>query len=178
MPWVWLENLKRNLRTMSVKTIRRWFKLKYLQLFRAKGGPSKVAIGFGIGLAVEMFTLPTMGLAFFLIFPFAYFARASVPAALIGFVLGKVIYMPMAILNSKVGAMIIPESFFEYLEFLPTLIYEFVHGTLKLIVGGIIVGAALGLISYFPIRYLLEFYQDKRKEKRRLRKEKLTLQQE
>ncbi|WP_325049978.1 DUF2062 domain-containing protein [Cohnella faecalis] len=62
-----------------------------------------VAMGFAIGIAVEMFTLPTLGFAFVLIFPLVYLFKGNLPAALVGFVVGKVIYLPMAILNTMVG---------------------------------------------------------------------------
>ena len=59
------------------KSTKRWFKYKYILLLRAKGGPSKVARGFSVGLFVEMFTLPTFGFAFVLIFPLVYLLRAN-----------------------------------------------------------------------------------------------------
>ncbi|CAG7632830.1 DUF2062 domain-containing protein [Paenibacillus allorhizosphaerae] len=156
--------------------IPRWFKYKYLLLTRAKGGPGMVALGFSIGLAIEMFTLPTAGLAFFLIFPLVYLFRASMAAALLGFVFGKVIYIPMSFLNRKVGAMVLPKGTrWHLLQLLPDWLDTFIRFNLKLIVGGAIDGVILGLIVYFPIRWLLEWYHNKRKEKRRKRKEQLML---
>ncbi|GIP38733.1 hypothetical protein J31TS4_20130 [Paenibacillus sp. J31TS4] len=149
--------------------IRRWFTLKYLLLLRAKGGPSMVAKGFSIGLAIEMFTLPTFGVAFVLIFPFVYLLRASLPGALIGFLFGKIIYIPMAFLNQKVGRFVLPRHIEDYLYFLPDKVIKLLAAALDLIVGGMIVGAVLGLIAYFPLRQLLALYTAKRKERRRLR---------
>ncbi|MFK7693580.1 DUF2062 domain-containing protein [Paenibacillus sp. HJGM_3] len=150
--------------------IRRWIKLKYLLLFRAKGGAAKVALGFAIGLAVEMFTLPTFGLAFFLIFPLAYLFRASLAAALIGFVFGKVIYIPMALINNKVGGWLVPDHFRDWIQFLPHWLKRMLYMNIKLIVGGIVNGALLGTLFYFPLKKLLEYYTEKRTEKRRLRR--------
>lgn len=82
-------------KTFQLRSIGRWFRYKYLQLTRAKGGPALVAMGFSIGIFVEMFTLPTGGLAFLLIFPLVYLLRASVASALLGFMFGKVIYLPL-----------------------------------------------------------------------------------
>ncbi|MCZ8516514.1 DUF2062 domain-containing protein [Paenibacillus filicis] len=159
-----------------VRNIKRWFKYKYLLLTRAKGGPSLVAMGFSIGLFVEMFTLPTAGLAFFLIFPLIYLFRASMAAALIGFVFGKVIYIPMSFLNRMVGGWVLPRGArHNLLHMLPSWLDTFIKFNLKLIVGGMIVGAVLGILCYFPIKWLLELYHHNRKERRRKRKEQLTL---
>ncbi len=62
-----------------------------------------VAMGFSIGIFVEMFTLPTGGLAFLLIFPLVYLLRASVASALLGFMFGKVIYLPLMFFSSPDG---------------------------------------------------------------------------
>jgi uncharacterized protein len=154
---------------------KRWFKYKYLLLLRAKGGPSMVARGFSIGLAVEMFTLPTGGLAFLLIFPLIYLFRANLAGALIGFVFGKVIYIPFAFLNKSVGAFLIPKGTKRYLiHHLPHLLSNIIRGSLDLIVGGMVVGVVLGLIMYFPIMFLLRYHADRRKEKRKIRKAQLV----
>ncbi len=41
-------------------------------------------------------------------------------------------------------------------------------GLRELIVGGMVDGALLGLLCYFPIRYSLNAYKSKRKDKRKL----------
>lgn len=169
---------KHTIRSKKFRQLRgagRWFKYKYLLLFRAKGGPAMVAKGFSIGLAVEMFTLPTFGLAFFLIFPLVKMFRASLASALIGFVFGKVIYVPLSFLINKVGGLALPKNFYRNLHHaLPQWLDLYLRVSFKLIVGGMIVGTALGIILYFPLKYLLEMYTAKRKEKRR-RKAQLVL---
>lgn len=155
---------------------KRWFKYKYLLLLRAKGGPSMVARGFSIGLAVEMFTLPTGGLAFLLIFPLIYLFRANLPGALIGFVFGKIIYIPFAFLNKQVGETLVPKPFKHYLiHHLPHLLSNIIRGSLDLIIGGMVVGAILGILAYFPIMLLLKFHTNRRKEKRKNRKTQLAI---
>jgi uncharacterized protein len=151
------------------KRLVRWFKLRYLKLLRAKGGASKVARGFSIGIAVEMFTLPTFGLAAVLILPMAYLFRASIPGALIGFVIGKTIYIPMAFLNRIVGGMVVPPSWHENLGFLPDWMETVVSGALDLIFGGMINGALLGLLLYMPVYLTLEWVATKRRERRKKR---------
>ncbi|MEW9698134.1 DUF2062 domain-containing protein [Paenibacillus sp. SI8] len=157
------------------KSTKRWFKYKYLLLLRAKGGPSKVARGFSIGLFVEMFTLPTAGFAFVLIFPLVYLFRANLAGALIGFVFGKVIYLPFSILNKQVGDWLVPKHFKVYLiHHLPHMLSNIIRSGLDLIIGGMVVGTALGIIAYFPIMLLLKYHSNRRKEKRRIRKAQLV----
>lgn len=143
-----------------------------MQLLRAKGGPHIVALGFSIGLAIEMFTLPTVGLAFLLIFPLVYLFRASLASALLGFLFGKIIYPLMWFINKKVGSWVLPtrHSKRALLHFLPDWLAHILKQGLDLIVGGMIVGAVLGLIIYFPLRFLLKYTTERRKERRRLRK--------
>lgn len=158
-----------------ISRLARWFRYRYIKLLRAKGGPSKVARGFSIGLAVEMFTLPTFGLAAVLILPLSYLLRASLPGALIGFVLGKVIYIPMAFLNRMIGEMVVPRSWHDHLGILPGWLASIVNHALELIIGGMIDGAILGLLLYFPVWLLLEWYTARRKERRRVRAASRTL---
>ncbi|MFC5530128.1 DUF2062 domain-containing protein [Cohnella yongneupensis] len=151
-----------------LRTTWRWLKYKYLMLMRAKGGASMVAMGFAIGIAVEMFTLPTLGFAFILIFPLVYVLKGNFPAALIGFVIGKLIYIPMIYPNRKVGAWVLPSHLSFHYSFLPEWVNNLLLENLKLIVGGIIDGALLGLLCYFPIKMSINGFKAKRKEKRRL----------
>ncbi|MDB5054680.1 MAG: hypothetical protein JWM44_2730 [Bacilli bacterium] len=153
----------------------RWFKLKYLLLFRAKGGPAMVAKGFAIGLFIEMFTLPTFGLAAVLILPLVYFLRASLPGALVGFLFGKIIYLPLAFLNVKVGRLILPKHASRDIHFHHAWLEVVVKKEIYLIAGGIINGLLLGLILYFPVKLLLELYATRRKDKRKKRKAQLAL---
>jgi uncharacterized protein (DUF2062 family) len=158
---------------LRLQKFKRWLRFKYIGLIRAKGGASMVAMGFAIGLAIEMFTLPTFGFAFLLIFPLVYLLKGNLPAALIGFVFGKVIYIPMAFLNAIVGGWVLPPHFTVHLPFL----YEWVNRTLttslKLIVGGMIDGALLGALFYYPIKMSLDALKAKRREKRRLKRIKM-----
>jgi uncharacterized protein (DUF2062 family) len=160
---------------LSWAGLKRWFKLKYVLLLRAKGGPANVAKGFSIGLFIEMFTLPTFGLAAVLILPLVYFTRASLPGALVGFLFGKIIYLPFAFLNKRIGHWILPKHFAHRIHFYPHWLSDFVKGGLDLIIGGIVMGTLLGLIAYFPVRWILEIYATRRKEKRKRRKADLAL---
>lgn len=152
------------------RSIKRWLKYKYTQLMRAPGGPSMVALGFSIGIFVEMFTLPTYGLAFFLIFPLIYWMRASIAGALVGFVFGKIIFIPVAIVNSMVGGLVLPNHLKFQIPLIPDWMNHLFLVNLKLIVGGIIDGMILGLLFYFPVRLAIQYVANKRKEKRKLRR--------
>ncbi len=157
--------------------MKRWLKYKYLELLRAKGGPTKVAKGFSIGLAIEMFTLPTMGIAFFLIFPLVYFFRASLAGAMVGFVFGKIIYIPFSFMNNRVGAIFVTKRFEAHLHstlhFLPNWLEAAIVVNMKLIVGGMLNGVLLGLLMFFPIKWLLQAYATRRLEKRKQKKMKM-----
>jgi len=151
----------------------RWLKYKYMLLLRAEGGASIVAMGFAIGIAVEMFTLPTLGVAFVLIFPLCFLLRGNLPAAFIGFVIGKIIYIPMMYPNSKVGAWILPTHMSIHLPVVPEWLNRLLLANLKLIVGGMVDGAILGLLCYFPIKISLNLYKAKRRERRKLSRSRL-----
>lgn len=97
-----------------------------------------------------MFTLPTYGLAFFLIFPLIYWLRASFAGALVGFVFGKVIFIPVAFVNSMVGGAVLPDHLRFRIPFLPHWLNHALLVNLKLIVGGVIDGVLLGALFYFP----------------------------
>ncbi|WP_246627956.1 DUF2062 domain-containing protein [Paenibacillus oenotherae] len=151
------------------RSMKRWLKLKYTELMRAPGGPSFVALGFAIGIAIEMFTLPTYGLAFFLIFPLVYWLRASLAGALIGFVVGKLIYIPVAFINTMVGGWVLSDKLEPHIPFAPNWLDHMLLVNLKLIVGGMIDGVLLGFLFYFPVRYGIHYMAEKRREKRRRR---------
>lgn len=157
---------------------RRWLKYKYIQLLRAPGGPDFVARGFSIGIAIEMFTLPTYGLAFFLLFPLAYWLNGSVVGALVGFILGKIIFIPISFISKMVGGWVLPRHLTFEIPYFPNWIDHFLLVNLKLLVGGIIVGAALGLILFFPVKYSIEFVAKKRKIRRLARIEMMMQQQQ
>ncbi|MFC3798522.1 MULTISPECIES: DUF2062 domain-containing protein [unclassified Cohnella] len=148
----------------------RYLKLQYVKLLRAKGGAYSIAMGFAIGLFVEMFNLPTYGTSFVLIFPLIYLLRGNLPSALVGFVFGKLIYIPMSVLNKMVADAVMPAHFAVNFSFLPAKVNHFLLFNLKMIVGGMIDGLALGVLFFFPIWYSVQAFKRKRREKRRARK--------
>lgn len=151
----------------KLRKLPRWLKYQYVKLLRAKGGASVVAMGFAIGLFVEMFNLPTYGTSFVLVFPLNYVLRGSFAASLVGFLFGKLIYIPMAFLNNEMAKSVLPKDFAVNISFLPNYINHFLLMNLKLIVGGVIDGAILGLLVYFPIRFSINVFKRRRREKRK-----------
>ncbi|GFN31630.1 DUF2062 domain-containing protein [Paenibacillus xylaniclasticus] len=156
--------------TNKLVGLKRWFKHKFIKLMRAPGGSAKVALGFSIGIAIEMITLPTFGLAFLLMFPLVYLMKASMAGALSGFVFGKIIFIPIAFLSGIVGGWILPDHLQVDISFLPQFVNKFIEYNLKLIVGGFINGTLLGILFYFPVRYGIAFFTERRRKKRKLKR--------
>ena len=69
--------------------IGRKMRLDYLRILRTKGAPSQVACGVGYGIFVELIFFPTLGLAFFLMYPLNKFGKGHMGAAFAGFVFAK-----------------------------------------------------------------------------------------
>lgn len=148
--------------------MKRWLKYQFLKLVRTRGAVGQVA-RLCIGLAVEMVTLPTAGLAFFLIFPLVYMMRGRLAAALIGFVFGKLIYIPFAVVNERVGHWILPMHWTVHAAALPDWLNRLLTINMNLIVGGMIDGAMLSLLLYIPMKQILLTVQERRRQKRRHR---------
>lgn len=151
----------------KLSKLKRWFRHKFIMLMRAPGGATKVALGFSIGIAIEMITLPTFGLAFLLMFPLVYMMRASMAGALIGFIFGKIIFIPIAFLSGIVGGWILPSHLHVHISFLPHFINRFIGYNLKLIVGGLINGILLGILFYFPVKLGISFFAERRRKNRK-----------
>lgn len=147
--------------------MKRWLKYQFLKLIRTRGAAALVARGFCIGLAVEMFTLPTAGLAFFLIFPLVYWMRGRLAAALVGFAFGKLIYIPVAVVNERVGHWVLPLHWTVHAAALPDWLNRLLTINMKLIVGGMIDGALMALLLYVPMKRFLLAMQKRRRDQRR-----------
>jgi uncharacterized protein (DUF2062 family) len=165
---------------------RRWIQLKYAHLMRTPGGPDIVARGFAIGIIVEFVTLPTAGLAFLLVFPLVWLTRSSLAAALIGYVIGKVLYLPLSPISYYLGSVALPGEWRWWLvdriesdlSFLPRFFQLALESNLFLLFGGLLVGLVLGAISFLLLRYFLRIQLRRRKVKRQLKKTKADLANE
>ncbi|HEY2420570.1 MAG TPA: DUF2062 domain-containing protein [Neobacillus sp.] len=157
--------------------IGRIFKLNYYKLLRSSGGSKKVALGFAIGFGLEMLVISTASLIYILFVPVVRLAKGSLPASIIGNVIGKLTFLPVILLPfaKKIGKLIFPMKVraghstpFSF----QNLIHGDFHGLLNLLHGGVHVligmtffGIILGIISYFVVYYLYE-----REKQRRLLK--------
>ena len=144
---------------------KRFIKLKYLLLLRSPGGAKMVANGFAIGLILEFITLLTLGVAFLLIFPLCKLFRGSIPAAMIGFVLGKLILPAFLPLGAIIGKKLIA------LEQVMLPWIGNISAYVNTLLGMLICGILLGALMYYPIYFLYHKFQQSRIEKRKKRSE-------
>lgn len=149
------------------KKIYRKLKLEYYKLIRMKGAPSYVARGFCIGIFVEFITLPTFGLAFLLLFPLIKLFRASLPAGLIAFVIGKLVLPLFMVLNYNLGYAIVGKSLNTQLVhdhepwWLTCLIWMKEKG-LAYFTGSAVMGLIVAIVSYFLVFAALQLYRSKK----------------
>jgi uncharacterized protein (DUF2062 family) len=170
--------MKNNLKKHNIlKRIGRTFKLNYLKLLRSSGGAKKVALGFAIGFALEMLVISTASLIYIFFVPAVRLAKGSLPASIIGNIIGKLTFLPVILLPfaRSIGKMIlpmklhaghkIPFSFQKLLHGDFHSILSLLHGGIHVLIGMSIFGVILGIISYFLVHYLYE-----REKQRRLLK--------
>ena len=69
--------------------LKRKFRLDYLRILRTRGAPAQVARGVGYGIFCELIFFPTLGLAFFLLYPLNRFLKGHFAASIAGFVFAK-----------------------------------------------------------------------------------------
>ncbi|USG67277.1 DUF2062 domain-containing protein [Brevibacillus ruminantium] len=148
------------------KKIYRKMKYEYYKLIRMKGAPSYVARGFSVGIFVEFITLPTFGLAFLLLFPLVKLFRCSFPAALIAFVIGKMVLPVFMVLNYRLGYSIIGRPLKEHLEHNNEsvggwLVWMKEKG-LAYFTGSAVMGLVVAIGSYFLVFAALQLYRRKR----------------
>jgi uncharacterized protein (DUF2062 family) len=157
----------------------RAFKLNFYKLYRSPGGVKKVALGFAIGFGLEMIVLATASLIYILFYPIVRLAGGSLPAAIIGNVVGKLTFLPVVLLPfaHALGKLIYPvkikegpmneHSFMELFSGNFAVFKDLLHNGLYTLIGMSIFGALLGTASYFIVYYLYEKQRQLRLEKRR-----------
>ncbi|MFY0545732.1 DUF2062 domain-containing protein [Brevibacillus sp. H7] len=148
------------------KKILRKLKYEYIKLIRMKGAPSFVARGFSVGIFIEFITLPTLGLAFLLLFPMTRLFRCSFPASLIGFVFGKIVLPIFMLVNLKVGTTIIGNPLQEHVQhnhesFAGWLQWMKQNG-IAYFTGSMVMGVLVAFGSYFLVNATLQWYRKKR----------------
>ncbi|MBW5469658.1 DUF2062 domain-containing protein [Brevibacillus formosus] len=149
---------------MWKKTYRK-LKYEYYKVLRMKGAPAFVARGFSLGIFVEFITLPTFGIAFLLLFPLCKLFRASLPAGLVAFVIGKLILPLFILINYNIGYVLIGKPLQENLIHqepgMPWLHWMKEKG-LVYFTGSAIMGLIVALASYFLVLTGLLLYRRKK----------------
>ena len=157
--------------------LKRRMRLDYLKILRTEGAPSKVARGVGYGIFIELIFFPTLGLAFFLLYPMNRFLNGHMAAAIAGFVFAKLfawatippsIIAGKAIIGSNTPFEFKADSFSQTVDSLKAfyekgLLWEFLAAWN---LGAAIFGAGIGLIGFCITRSGLRKYQAKRKARR------------
>ncbi|MFL6561680.1 MAG: DUF2062 domain-containing protein [Bacillus sp. (in: firmicutes)] len=171
--------------------IGRAFKLNFIKLLRSPGGAKKVSLGFAIGFGLEMVVLSSASLIYILFLQMVRIARGSIPAAIIGNVIGKLTFLPVLLLPfaKKIGKLIYPIhgrvghktpfSFEQIMQGDFRGVVGLVHGGVHVLIGMTIFGIILGTISYFLVHYFYEKEKTKRlariRDKQALRKNNLMM---
>lgn len=148
------------------KKLYRKMKYEYYKLIRMKGAPSFVALGFSVGIFVEFITLPTFGLAFLLLFPLIKLCRCSLPAGLIGFVIGKLVLPVFMVINYKIGYAIVGKPLNEHMAHNDDtwgrwLIWMKEKG-LAYFTGSAVMGVIVAVGSYFLVYAALQWYRGRK----------------
>ena len=178
----------------KVKPLHPWYtrlwrlaRLDYLKILRTHGAPAQVARGVGYGIFVELIFFPTLGLAFFLIYPLNKYLKGHLAASIAGFIFAKLFAFftipPSFILGSKILTPIrgkeisYKEKFMtdEKLNPLGDIWIELKQlastGEILWALSGWTMGAAVfgvvaGIFGFFVTRTALRKYQTHRKERR------------
>jgi len=179
---------------VNVKPLHPWYtrlwrlaRLDYLKILRTQGAPAQVARGVGYGIFVELIFFPTLGLAFFLMYPINKFLKGHMGAAMAGFIFAKLFAWatipPSFILGSKIlipirGEEISYKEKFITDETLKPLgdIWielkklassgEILWALAGWTAGAAIFGVVIGAIGYFLCLTALKKYQAHKKERR------------
>ncbi|PFO08330.1 uncharacterized protein (DUF2062 family) [Neobacillus bataviensis] len=161
----------------------RAFKLNFLKLLRSPGGAKKVSLGFAIGFGLEMLVISSASLIYILFVPIVRLAKGSLPASIIGNVIGKLTLLPVILLPfaRKLGKLIFPMkvklghngtfSFQKLLHGDFHSLVSLIHGGFHALIGMTIFGIILSVISYFIVHYFYEKERVNRLKRRRNKSE-------
>ncbi|WP_412679692.1 DUF2062 domain-containing protein [Brevibacillus choshinensis] len=168
------------------KRISRAFRLNFIKLFRSPGGAKKISLGFAIGFGLEMIVISTASLIYLLFYPIVRLSRGSLPAAIIGNVIGKLTFLPVLLLPvaHRLGRFIYPiniegakmphHAFKAILSGDFQVLTDILYGGLHVLIGMSIIGACLGFVSYFVIYKVYEKQRELRLVKRHQRKNNVS----
>lgn len=161
------------------KRVGRLFKFNFIKLLRSPGGAKKVSLGFALGFGLEMLVISTASLIYIFFIPIVRLAKGSLPAAIIGNVIGKLSFLPVLLLPlaKTIGKIMLPmnvkvnrHSAFSFEKLihgdLGSLV-SILHGGIHVMIGMTVIGSVLGFISYFIVHYFYEKEKEKRLKKNR-----------
>lgn len=166
-----------------IQRLGRAFKLNFVKLLRSPGGARKVALGFALGFGLEMLVISTASLIYILFVPIVRLAKGSLPASIIGNVIGKLTFLPVLLLPfaRTLGKAIFPmkirhghHTAFSLQKLLHGDFHSLIgllHGGIHALIGMTIFGIILGVISYFVVHYLYEKEITNRLKRRRQKHE-------
>ncbi|MDO7905664.1 DUF2062 domain-containing protein [Paenibacillus sp. JX-17] len=169
------KNNKHNFAARIIRALR----LNFIKLLRAPGGVKKISLGFSIGFGLEMVVISTASLIYLLFYPIVRLSGGSLPAAIIGNVIGKLTFLPIVLmpLAKKLGEQLYPShggprfrehSWTELFSGNWSVLYDILHGGLHILIGMSVFGLIFGVISYFVIQVLYNRAHHRRMEKRRV----------
>ncbi|WP_342555688.1 DUF2062 domain-containing protein [Paenibacillus sp. FSL R7-0652] len=177
-----MKNQKRKPNRMARLT--RAIKLNFLKLLRAPGGAHKVSTGFAIGFGLELIVISTASLIYLVFYPIVRLSGGSMPAAIVGNVVGKLTFLPIILmpLAKQIGSWMLPShsmgqgpmhesAWMELFHGNWSAVSELLLGGLDILAGMSVLGLILGFISYFVVKffYVRALYRrhERRLEKRR-----------
>ena len=161
----------------------RAFKLNFTKLLRSPGGAKKVALGFALGFGLEMLVISTASLIYILFVPVVKLAKGSLPASIIGNIIGKLTLLPVVLLPfaRQLGKLIVPmrvrighHTHFSLQNVLHGDFHSLIgllHGGVHALIGMTIFGVILAVVSYFIVHYLYEKERSNRLKRRRVKHE-------
>ncbi|MEH6953237.1 DUF2062 domain-containing protein [Neobacillus drentensis] len=167
-------SIKQHKKHNILQRIGRAFKLNFIKLLRSPGGAKKVSLGFAIGFGLEMVVLSTASLIYIVFLPMVRMSKGSLPAAIIGNVIGKFSFLPVLLLPfaKTIGKLIYPfngqighKTPFSVEGLLQGDFHGLVsllHGGVHVLIGMTIFGIILGVLSYFLVHYFYEKEKEKR----------------
>jgi uncharacterized protein len=126
---------------------------KWHELLNDPAGPHLVAMSFAIGVISEMLTIPTIGIAFFLMLVVVRWLKFSMTSAVVGYFFTKIVYIPLAPLELKIGKSLLHENFDPHAH--KWAWARILHKDAELLLGAVIIGGGLSVICYFVIRQIL-----------------------
>ena len=163
-----------------MRIIFRAVKYRYLQLLRIKDTPSRVALGFALGVAAGC--LPCMGVQSLIALPLAFLVRANKISSLIGvWWTNPLTFVPIYYTEYVIGTLFSSYPLLNYKAFYSKVIdlknlddvaNLGIDILMPMTLGSLVMAAILGPITFFVCRYALEKRRERRKKKR-LRKAKL-----